>query len=203
MVALGLRCIRLDSNCRIRRRHDLGAGVSQIYAVNHPESLFDLSLINSVAFDFWPVQPITAMRTPIIRQLLMAAIDINTFKLIVRRGMYHKSKLSPELMDLFWEPMKTPEGRKAFLHFAKSLNNNDLLEISDRLAKLEVKTLIIRGNADVYLAPRGSERLHETIKNSRLVRFEEGGHFIHEDDPDWLSEQLMMFLKAKMSDSAG
>ncbi len=175
--------------------HDLGGGISQIYAVNNPNTLTDLSLINSVSFDFWPVQPITAMRTPMIRHLLMASLDVGTFRLLVRRGMYHKNRVSPELMELFWEPMKTSDGRKAFLHFARSLNNNDLVEISDQLTNLDVKTLIIRGDADVYLPARSTERLHSAIQGSRLVRFETGGHFIHEDAPDWLSAQLETFFR--------
>jgi pimeloyl-ACP methyl ester carboxylesterase len=75
--------------------HDLGGGIGQIFAVRHPAMLFDLTLVNSVAYNFWPVQPITSLRTPIIRQILMASLDLGTFKLLVRRGIYHKRKRSP------------------------------------------------------------------------------------------------------------
>ena len=64
--------------------HDLGGGISQIMAVNKPNSIIDLTLINSVAYDYWPVQPIIAMRTPIIRQIAMASLDFGTFKIIVQ-----------------------------------------------------------------------------------------------------------------------
>lgn len=44
--------------------HDIGGGIAQVFGVSYPEKLIDLSLINSVGHDFWPVQPIIAMRTP-------------------------------------------------------------------------------------------------------------------------------------------
>ena len=67
--------------------HDVGGGIGQIFAVRYPEAIADLTLINTVAHNFWPVQPIIAMRTPIIRQLAMATLDAGALRLIVRRGL--------------------------------------------------------------------------------------------------------------------
>ncbi|MHC1704953.1 MAG: alpha/beta fold hydrolase [Tenuifilaceae bacterium] len=174
--------------------HDLGGGISQIIAVNNTQSIIDLTLINSVAYDYWPVQPIIAMRTPIIRQLAMATLDLGVFKLIVQRGVYHKERVSEELMNFFFKPMKTPEGRKAFLHFARSLDNTNLVEISDKLHALSLPVLIIRSDYDVYLTSRISEALNENIKGSKLIRYEKGGHFIQEDDPEFIVVTLKSFF---------
>ena len=91
--------------------HDVGGGVAQIFAVRYPESLISCTLINSVAYDFWPVQPIVALRTPIVRQLAMATLDLGMFKLIVQRGVFNKERVTPELMDYFFEPMRYQAGR--------------------------------------------------------------------------------------------
>ena len=175
--------------------HDIGGGICQRFAVEHPERLFDLTLINSVAYDFWPVQPIIALRTPIIRLFAMAAIDVGALRFIVSRGLYHKDRLTPELMELFWEPLKTKEGRKAFLHFAKSLNNKHLMEIEDQLRTLDVPVLIIRGEADLYLSSEIAIKLHKEIKNSTLETFPKGGHLIQEDEPEQLSILIKNFIE--------
>lgn len=177
--------------------HDVGGGIGQIFAVNYPEDLFDLTLINSVAYDFWPVQPIIAMRTPIIRQMVIATLDLGTFKLIVKRGLYHKEKLTPELMEYFWRQMKTKEGRKSFIHFANCLNNQHLLEIEDELRKVKVPVLIIRGDADPYLNFRISQKLHNEIPDSRLIRIATGGHFIQEDEPEMIVEAIVRFFEER------
>jgi len=174
--------------------HDLGGGIGQIFTVNNRSRVLTLSLINSVAYDFWPVQPIIAMRTPIIRQLAMASLDLGTFKMIVRRGLFHKDILTPKLMDQFWLPMKSKEGRKAFLRFAECLDNKHLLEISDNLASLSLPVLILRGDSDIYLSSSIAEKLHEEIKTSQLERISSGGHYIMLDEPVWLTERLTSFF---------
>lgn len=180
--------------------HDIGGGIAQRFAVEHPEFLFDLTLINCVAYDFWPVQPIIAMKTPIIRQFAMAALDKKIFKLVIKRAIYFKEKLTDELMELFWQPMKSKEGRKAFLHFAKSLNNKDLLEIEDQLKELDLPTLIIRGDADPYLSSEIANRLHNDIKESRLEIVPEGSHFIQIDDEERVAELILDFIQDRQGE---
>ena len=177
--------------------HDLGGGMGQIFAVRNPQMLFDLTVINTVAYDFWPVQPITAMRTPVVRQFLIAAVDMGAFNLIVRRGLYHKDRLTDELMDLFLKPLKKSGGRKAFLHYARCLNNRDLMEIAEDLRKLSVPLLIIRGDADPYLSASISEKLHMEVPGSRLVKIATGGHFIQEDEPEQVVEAISAFFQER------
>lgn len=174
--------------------HDLGGGIGQIFAVQHPERLIDLALVNTVAYDYWPVQPIRALRTPIIRQLLLASLDMGTFRLIVERGLYHKDRLSNGLMELFLAPLATCAGRQALLHFAKCLDNRNLTAIAEHLRLLTVPTLIVRGDADPYLGAIISERLQAELPKARLVRTLTAGHFIQEDEPDWLASELLRFM---------
>ncbi|MHC4455622.1 MAG: alpha/beta fold hydrolase [Planctomycetota bacterium] len=174
--------------------HDVGGGIGQIFAVNYPENLLDLTLINTVAYDFWPVQPISAIRTPIIRMLIMPSLDLGALKLVVKRGIYHKERVTPELMDFFLIQMKTKEARKSFVHFAKCLNNQHLLEIEDDLRRIKVPVLIIRGDADPYLSFEISKRLHSEIHASRLIRIATGGHFIQEDEPELIVDHVTHFF---------
>ncbi len=173
--------------------HDIGGGIAQILAVRHRDLLRSLTLVNPVGYDFWPVQPIIAMRTPILRQLVMATLDFGMLRLIVKRAFYHRDLLDGELMGLFWAQMNTDERRKAFLKLARSLNNEQLLSIQRELKKLDLPTLILRGDADVYLSANICERLHTDIAGSRLERIATGGHFVQVDEPDWVADHLLDF----------
>lgn len=176
--------------------HDIGGGIAQRFAVMHPDRLTHAAVINTVGYDFWPVQPILTMRTPIVRQLAMAALDVGAFKVIVKRGVFHKDRVTPELMAEFWKPMKTREGRKAFLHFAESLDNQDLTSISEDLHQTRIPFLIVRGKDDMYLSAEIAQRLHREIPGSRLVEIPEAGHFIQVDEPERLAMELNAFLGA-------
>lgn len=175
--------------------HDLGGGIGQIFAVDYPEMLYDLTLINSVAYDFWPVQPILSMRTPIIRQFAMAALDAGALRLLIRRGLYHKEKSVEELVELFARPLKTRQGRKAFLHFAASLDNRHLIEIADQLHQLDLPVLILRGDADKFLSAAICEKLAHNLKDAKLVRIPTGSHFIQEDEPEMIATALHSFFR--------
>jgi len=176
--------------------HDLGGGMGQIFAVRYPDSLHSLTLINSVGYDFWPVQPVTAMRIPIIRQLMMSTFDLGSFRMLIKHGIYHKEKLTDALMDLFNLPMQTSEGRKAFLHFARCLNNDDLMDIAADLQRLDLPVLILRGDSDPYLSAAIAEKLHHEIPNSRLQRIASAGHFIQEDEPEWVAKHILASVSA-------
>ncbi|MCF6179007.1 MAG: alpha/beta fold hydrolase [Geopsychrobacter sp.] len=175
--------------------HDVGGGIAQIFAVRYPEMVIDLSLINSVAYDYWPVQPITTMRTPILRHFAMATLDIGAFGMIVRRGLYHKDRLDPELLELFSAPVRSSIGRKAFLHFARCLDNRNLTEIADDLCNLKIPVLLLRGEADVYLSEEISLRLKRDIPGCRLLKIPTGGHYIQEDEPEKIAVALDCFWR--------
>lgn len=174
--------------------HDIGGGIGQIVAVRHRDCLRSLTLINPVGYDFWPVQPIIAMRTPVLRQLAMATLDFGMLRLVVKRAVYHREYVDNELMTLFWAQMSTTERRKAFLKLAKSLNSEQLLAIEDDLRTLDLPTLILRGDGDIYLSAKICERLHTDIPGSRMERIQTAGHFAQIDEPDWVCTQIEGFL---------
>lgn len=175
--------------------HDVGGGIAQILAVKYIELIKDVTLINSVAYDYWPVQPIIALRTPILRQIAMSALDFGALRLIVKRGIYNHEFFTDELMELFWKPMTSRLGRKAFLRFAEGLNNNHLLEITDQLHSIEMPFLIIRGEADLYLSADISETLHKNIKGSIIIKIPNASHYIMEEKPAQITNEIIKFLK--------
>ncbi len=182
-AALGLERVHLVG-------HDVGGGIAQILAVERPALVRSLTLINTVGYDFWPVQPISALRTPIVRQLMMAALDAGALTAVVRRGLYHRELISPALMAQFRAPLATAEGRKAFVHFARCLDNSDLTGIAAALRGISIPTAILWGMADRYLPFAIAARLAAEIPGARLVRIATAGHFVPIDEPALLAEVL-------------
>jgi pimeloyl-ACP methyl ester carboxylesterase len=171
--------------------HDLGGGIGQILAVRYPGRVRTLTLVNPVAYDLWPVQPILALRTPVVRQFLMATLDAGTLRLIVRRALHHKDLLTPELLERFREPLSTERGRKAFLHFARCLDSSDLTGIADGLRRLDLPVTVVWGMKDVYLPFAIADRLASEIPGCRLVRLETAGHFSLLDEPARVAEAIL------------
>ena len=179
--------------------HDVGGGIAQILAVRHPALVRSLSLVNPVGYDLWPVQPIIALRTPLVRQLLLAAIDHGALALIVRRGLHRTQALTAALLEEFRRPLRTAEGRRAFVHFARCLDNRDLTSIAADLRTIAVPTTIVWGLRDPYLPAMIGERLHRDVPGSRLVRLPDAGHFVPIDDPERLAELLLEGMDGRTS----
>jgi pimeloyl-ACP methyl ester carboxylesterase len=173
--------------------HDIGGGIAQIMAVNFPHILQDIVLINTIGYNYWPVQPITTMRTPIFRQLAMMSLDMGMLQKLIRKGLYKKESYTEEFRSLVWEEMANKKRRKSFLHFAKCLNNQHLMEIASELKKIKLPVLIIRGEGDLYLNSIISTRLAEDIPTAEILRIRTGGHFIQEDEPELLSKEISEF----------
>lgn len=176
--------------------HDLGGGIGQLAAVRFTDRIRSLTLLNSVAFDYWPVQPILGLRAPVLRKAMMATLDLGALSLLVRRGLHYPERATPELLALFRRPFQTAEGRRALLHFARCLDNRDLCRIGDRLAHLKLPTLIVRGDADRYLEETSSLRLSATIPGARLERIPTAGHFLQEDEPELLTRVILAFVRS-------
>ncbi|NOZ74701.1 MAG: alpha/beta hydrolase [FCB group bacterium] len=170
--------------------HDIGGGICQRFSVLYQEQVKSQVLVNPVGFDYWPVQPIESLRTPIIRQLILSVMDIGMLTFIIRRGFYNKEYVDDALLEKFRMPFDTLEGRKAFLHFARSLDNHDLMEIADRLPEVQIPTVLIRGDADVYLGENIIEKLAECWPHAKLVRTPDAGHFLLWESPELVANSF-------------
>ena len=139
--------------------HDIGGGIAQIISVRSPDRVATLGLVNTVGYDYWPVQPVVAFRTPILRQLAMASLDLGMLRLVIRRAVHRRERITPEIFDRIRNEIAVPKSRRAFLNFTRCLNNSDLTVITDDLKKMRIPTLIVRGERDLYLSPEISDRL--------------------------------------------
>jgi pimeloyl-ACP methyl ester carboxylesterase len=132
----------------------------------------------------------------VIREILLAAIDVGAFRLLIRRAMFHKEKLTEALMADFLAPLATPEGRKAFVHLARCLDNANLMEIAPDLERLRLPTTVVWGLGDVFLAFAIAERLVADIPGARLVTIPTAGHMAMLDEPDLVAAALREHLDA-------
>ena len=179
--------------------HDVGGGVVQLMAVKRPDLLIDLTMINPVGYDYWPVQPITTMRLPMIRTLTSSIMNRSMLKMVVRRAVFRKDLLTESVMDKFWHPLETREGKEGFVQLIRCINNRLLTSITDKLRKIEVPTLILRGEADAYLSRKITDDLAADIPRSKLKKFSKAGHFMQLDIPQEISAELSDFFSENVA----
>ncbi|MGB8933273.1 MAG: alpha/beta hydrolase [Anaeromyxobacteraceae bacterium] len=171
--------------------HEVGGAIGQVLAVRHPKILRSLTLVNSVAGELWPVRPITGLRLPIARQLLLSMCDAGLGDWFVRSALYHREKATPALMRALRSPLQTLPGRRAAIHFARDLDSAELTSIAPDLSRLSIPVQVVWGDADRYLPRATPERLLASFPGAKLHRIQTAGHLVPIDEPERLAEILL------------
>ena len=93
--------------------HDIGGGIAQLVAINHPEILDRLVLIDSILYDSFPEPGIARLKEPVWDEILGAA-NFDLKKGLAKgfsRGMFHTDRVTAELVDAYERPFHGIDGR--------------------------------------------------------------------------------------------
>jgi 2-hydroxymuconate-semialdehyde hydrolase len=178
--------------------HDIGGGVAQLIAVDHPEIVTRLVLVDSIVYDSFPEPGIARLKDPAWDSILGAA-DFDLKRGLTKgftRGMVHANRITPELIDAYERPFHGIEGRLAYLRAARALRTEELSSRMDAVEKLELPTLVVWGAEDVFQPLNAGKHLAQTMANGRFEVIEHAGHFLPEDVPDALTHLIVAFASS-------
>jgi pimeloyl-ACP methyl ester carboxylesterase len=105
--------------------------------------------------------------------------------------------VSSEVHEALVTPWLGDDGQSAFYRQIAQADQTYTDEIEHLYSSIEVPTLIVWGEEDVWIPLDHSHRLNTLIKGSRLVLVDAAGHLVQEDRPkafpsvvaDWIAEQ--------------
>jgi uncharacterized protein (TIGR00369 family) len=177
--------------------HDIGGGVAQLLAVDEPQRVARLILIDSAVDNNWPVPVIARLKEPVWDQI-MVNIDMRKgLREGLETGMATPGRVTDEVVDEWTRPFQDLGGRRAYLRAARALNNRDLVARSKHIEEIETPTLILWGANDTFLEPRWAEVLQRKLRNSTVEIVDPGGHFLPLDRPDAVVEGITRFLTTR------
>jgi pimeloyl-ACP methyl ester carboxylesterase len=174
--------------------HDIGGGVAQLMAVDEPQRVARLVLIDSAVDNNWPVPVIARLKEPAWDQIIVNIDMRKGLREGLETWMVTPGRVTDELVNEWTRPFQDLGGRRAYLRAARALNNRDLISRSKHIEEVETPTLILWGANDAFLEPRWAEVLQRKFRNSTVEIIDPGGHFLPLDRPDAVVEAVTRFL---------
>lgn len=173
--------------------NSLGGQVAWSTAAAHPERVAKLVLIDAAGYAFQPTSvPIGFMiaRMPGVRVLMERVLPRGVVDSSVRNVYGDPSKVTPELVDRYYELTLRAGNRKALAYRMDQKLSGDEAAIKN----LKVPTLILWGAKDRLIPMDSAQRFAADIQSSKLVVFDALGHVPHEEDAAKTVDVFKAFL---------
>jgi proline iminopeptidase len=186
--------------------HSWGGFLAMNYAIRHPQSVDKLILMNTMTAssdEFSLFLKEASRRTAPSQEEIKAIMNSQAFidgdpttveryyRIFYRTYCCNAEKVN--LLNLRMSPKAAVDGTKVFEVFRQNVLMKSF-DLYDQLKKLKTSTLIIHGDADP-IPQIASQKIHDSIPNSRYVLLKNCGHFPYVEDPDVLFKHLGAFLE--------
>ena len=180
--------------------HDWGGSVAWTLAMNHPEVVDRLAILNAAH----PRKLNEGLKTP--RQLLRSWYFFyfqfpwlperrarrwhwRFFKRFLRDA---RPAFSAEELDRYVEAWSQPGAAKAMIDYYRAAVR---LGSKQEVRTVTAPTLVIWGQGDRYLGPKLAEPHQEDVPNlDRVERLPNASHWVHHDEAERVNELLVDFL---------
>ena len=175
--------------------NSLGGQIAWSTALALPQRVSKLVLVDAAGYPFASTSvPLgfRIARTPGLRVLMQYVLPRGTIQSSVRNVYGDPSKVTPELVDRYYDLTLRAGNREALAHRMDQRLSGDEASIQ----KLKLPTLILWGAKDHLIPLDNAKRFAADIKGSKLVVFDALGHVPHEEDPVQTVAAFQAFLQA-------
>ncbi|GAA5505783.1 alpha/beta hydrolase [Novipirellula caenicola] len=174
--------------------HDIGGGVALRLATLFPHRVSRLCVMNTVCYDSWPIELMLQFGHPGAKSLASASKTITSLGVALKSGF--ATSPNSEVMDGLLAPYHTEVGKLSLIRNAAALNTNQTTEITDRLHRIEVPTLVLWGEDDKFQLAKYGKRLATDIPGAQWEPIANARHFVMLDQPTPVATHLQSFLSA-------
>src|SRR4029079_5445316 len=157
-------------------------------------------VLTSPVFDHLPAMDITQMQRNTARFAVRTTRGILGAAPLVE-AVLKKSVADPEkhmptrLIARYLAPFVGKDGTSHLLALATAISGEDLEDVDMR--NIHVPTLILWGDEDSFVDGRVADKLTNALPDGRLVRIPGIARLLPEENPEYLTELLLDFMKKR------
>jgi pimeloyl-ACP methyl ester carboxylesterase len=175
--------------------NSMGGGIAIKTALNHPDRVAKLVLIDSVGYKEVKGRFLVfvLMKYPVVGEVLMSLNHRSVVERSLKGGPYYDSSfVTDDVVDSYYNVYKTEYARKVPLVVMRNLMKNYPFEDGD-IKNIKVPTLVIWGSNDNLIPADVVENFTRDIEGSSAVVFPETGHMPQEEKSDLVNGLIKNF----------
>lgn len=179
--------------------HDFGGPIALSVAMNHPERIANLVVLNSWLWSSEDDQDYIKLRK-ILKSPLLPFLykQLNFSPKYILPKSFGDQPLPKNLLKQYTKPFANSKQRNGALAFAKSLLNDQqwFEELWQKQSLINDKpTLFVWGMKDPVIKPKYLKRFITGFPYSRVVEIGTAGHFPQEEQPLEVASAIKAFVK--------
>jgi pimeloyl-ACP methyl ester carboxylesterase len=180
--------------------HDIGGAVAVHLAALTPERVAALVLVDSPLHDdAWPVAQMQLLAAPVLGEAQLSLLRSTPglgrryLGLQLARGL-RAGDLDPRSLGHYSSPLLARGGPGGVLRLLRAIDTKAVESAFDVMRVAPPPTLVLWAEDDVWHGPAYGRRVAGDIPGALFVSVPDAGHFLPEDRPERVAEELEGFL---------
>lgn len=180
--------------------HDIGGGVAAHLTALARDRVAALVLMDAPLYaELWPVPLVRLLATPWLGEaqtlLLRTVRRAGTTMLAnqLARGL-RATELSPKVLDHYTAPVLSADGGRGMLNLIRAFDPEATEAAFDVVSADPPPTLVLWAADDAWFSTAVGRRVAADVKDASYVEVVDAGHFLPEDRPERVAEELEGFL---------
>jgi len=186
--------------------HDVGASIAYPWAAAYPDEVQRLVLIEGLPAGLEPPSAGMPMlrgkplwhlafgSTPDVPETLLANRERTLVEFLLRHGAYDPTTFSDDEIEAYTRPFAALGGTRGALAHIRAIPRS--AELNRQLSERKLTMPVLAIGAALSYGPHMADGARQFAEHVTGVVAERSGHWIPEERPVWLVEQLMSFFGA-------
>ncbi len=189
-----LKALKLES------AHFYGIAEGAIYALRlaevYPEVVRSLTLTSPGSltrhYPFWVRQ----LPVNLVGEILMRFVKRKHVEKMLKWIHFNETTVTNAMVRQTYQPFERPESRLGLLYLMRDYNDNP---VYNQLHKIECPINLLWGEWDCAHPIGMSEYFKKHIKQIQFKMFNNCGHILHEERPNWVAKEIHCFIQTVMA----
>lgn len=196
MAHMGLENAALVGN-------SLGGALCVLLAVEHPEKVARLVLVDPGGYAFKMPTVVRLGRLPLAGTLVKFAYGRWLIRWNLREVMYDNERITREQVEAYYDRNRTENAIDAQVALIRSLDARAFERFAKRVPRVTQPTLLLWGRQDAWIPLETvGYRFKKDLSGATLVVIPRCGHIPQEEQPETTAEAIGDFLEGRQVDDS-